>query len=74
METRKFVRTYMWAFNNGKTSLDVSKKLDVEVKKVYSYANYLRKLGVKLPFLNKEAGRQLSVDDLNSLISKSLEG
>jgi hypothetical protein len=53
--------------------MDIAKKFEVDRKRIYSKANYLRKKGVKLPFLNKDSGRgQLNVEELNALIAHQL--
>lgn len=73
MNNTQFVKTYVWAHKSGKSSLDVAKQFKVDRKRVYSRANYLRKKGVKLPFLNKDSGRgQLNVEELNTLIANQL--
>lgn len=74
MNNNQFVRTYIWAKQNGKTSVDIARKFDVETKRVYGRANYLRKKGVKLPFLNKDSGRRsLDVDGLNRYIAERMQ-
>lgn len=72
MNNAKFVKAYLWAYKNDKTSLDIAKKLGWEVQRVYVNANYLRKKGVRLPYLNRESGRRMSVEDLNGMIAKEL--
>ncbi len=69
MDTFKFVKTYVWAYKNGKSNIDVAAKLDVDLQRVYARANYLRKHGVKLPVLNRgQRQSSTSVEDLNSYI------
>lgn len=73
MNNTQFVKTYVWAHKNGKTSIDIAKKFEVDRKRIYAKANYLRKRGVKLPFLNKDSGRaRLNVEELNLLIASRL--
>lgn len=72
METVSFVKTYVWAYKNNKTSAEVADKLGMELKQVYAKANTLRKRGVKLQELRKNLGVYDEVDSLNSYIEAQI--
>lgn len=71
LNNKQFVKTYVQAYKEGKTSVDVAQKLNVDLKKVYVKANTLGKRGVNLPILKQASPLRndlSSADDLNAYI------
>ena len=62
-----FVQSWMVAHRNGLTRVELAKRIGVGKHTVYRYESYLRKHGVRLPFL-KKGGRSLDAEHLNDII------
>lgn len=65
----EFVREYLQAYKLGQSTLDLSIKLGVTDRSVYSRINTYKRKGVKLPPLQASNGRpRVDAEALNKII------
>jgi hypothetical protein len=67
VSNKRFVKTWVEAYNSGRSIKEVARKLSVSYQQAVQRSSKLRKKGVQLPVLVRTP--ELDADELNELIN-----